>query len=1763
MTKNRFLKKLLATTAVVGTLAAGAMEAQATGIVRPSTGNTGLATATSALDRTQVAGAPNGAIANADFAVYGGGAYPAAYAAAPVQGIRFDAVRTVAADLINANIGFVDTSAFAGGVWTVTQNFYLGSIGDNGTNHAASAAINVATGRGFTLTGRGATATENTDNGGAVGAGAIAANRYVSATGVGLLGPVVLTGTGFVTVNALNNAVTVINDTIAGNAGNNGILNVTTSGTFNNTIGGGGNYLRTINVGAGATATFNNATAAAALNFTSAATDASSMVFNTTTVAIDLTAGAGAGAIVVTGGVNTGAVVVSGTRAFTAGAVGAAPAGQRVLTVADTRNGAAVASTYGAIFSVNDVTIDHSGGAASLAIILAGADSSAGSIVVKNNAGNITLGGAFAAKNAVTIIGTGASQIVGGNNNITATTGDIVVTSGTGGIAALGALTALAGNTKLTAGNAAGFTATVVKTGTLTFDATATGKAANATFQFGGANTALSADTGLVLKSDSTNTKGIDLTIVNGATQYIGDINLVGATKLSTIDFTNTGSNAVYIGDVGSADARFLSAKLSAAGNGIVPIVDGSDVYINTFTAYNGLSTLILGNGATIYGDIASNAAAGNGILQLQSVPVKTVDATGAVIITPLGNTVVDASITGNVGLGNAIANIDFSRAAAGSSLTVGADVAAANDVTIATKAVTFSATAGAVGTLQMTGGKNHILNLTGGNIAAANIAQGAISSDTANKFTITGGNIGAIGGGAPWTQNSIQSISAGNAANVVFSNGDIYTQALVMKAGSTLTLGDNAGGRTYLIGSLTDGVKITTDVAANNITTFASGTDLGNFASLVLANAGGSITFNDVKLSGANIDSAAAKSGTFTFAGTSVVTSAIGANGGVNTVLVAPAAANIAPNSAVTFNGNINSETGVTVNATNAAAVVKIAGNITGSTPANAGVTRVDANANTATVYFVNAANKPITISGDIAKTGGNSNFTAVNVGAGQVTVQNAKTVATNAITFTDNGNLILQNTGANVLNGIAITATVAKAGTLTTDTDITRAADIGTAALPVGAIAFSADKKFTTTANVYADLQTSAQATSTAAFNFAGGVNAADARTIQNVGTATNQFRTANIVFTAAGTATAGVINAVNSSLDTNNGAGGSTLNFLGSTGTLNLTNVTASDTLNLLDGGSIGAITTATAGKGIVNIKGNGTIAGTLGANNALEAVNIQGGSAAKVVKLSADIYGPVAHDASTLQLTTNSTINGTYVATNSTIALADYLLRVNGAGTFNGNIFISANLNQDVNNSDKSIGGQISLQNLTLTNATALNVKTTVKYDTRIALPTDNTKWSVLAVDNALSAADATKLLSILNLEVVSGNRFLNLTKSSDNKGVYVLTKRDFSALVNEVTAANDATGRASALAAQILANQGSLSGSALSAFTDWGYLDDATEASNRLTSTPETPQVAGLAATNIMSAVSARATSVGSSPVGVIADLGNDLGASAGDEATKMGAWISGFAGTGNQGARKGTSGFKAKTYGGVVGFDTAFNDAMVVGVAAGMADVKVKYKNSKSGDKTTAKTYVFSVYGTYDFGNSWVGQASAMLGNGTVKNNALRVTSAGYQTATGKFDTVTGGGELLGGYKFVVSETSSVTPLAGLGYTRTSENGYTETGTTAQNLKISERSSDKLEGILGLRASTQIEADGMIVTPEAHGFMNYDFKAKAPKATATLDGLNGALPSGVAKPARASYNLGAGVMITSDMVQYGVSYDSQISDKYFGHQGTLKVRVSF
>ncbi len=288
------------------------------------------------------------------------------------------------------------------------------------------------------------------------------------------------------------------------------------------------------------------------------------------------------------------------------------------------------------------------------------------------------------------------------------------------------------------------------------------------------------------------------------------------------------------------------------------------------------------------------------------------------------------------------------------------------------------------------------------------------------------------------------------------------------------------------------------------------------------------------------------------------------------------------------------------------------------------------------------------------------------------------------------------------------------------------------------------------------------------------------------------------------------------------------------------------------------------------------------------------------------------------------------------------------------------------------------------------------------------------------------------------------------------------------------------------------------------------------------------------------------------------------GIAAGDEGARFGAWVSPFFGKTTQKERKGAAGYKSDSYGASFGFDTRANEDMIIGAAVTVANNEMKHKNFKSGDKTKINSMMFSVYGMQQITDSWFAHGVATFGSNDVKNSEKRVaTATTYDIVSGKYNSMSFNGEAMFGYNFL-TEQVTLTPMAGLRYSRVNDGGYKETGSTqGQNLDVNTKASNKLEIVAGARvAGGTFDMNGMTVTPEIHGFVNHDIIGKNPKQTLGLAGTNG-LQAKSNKPVKTTFNVGLGVNVAYNMMEYGAGYDAEIATKRLGHQGTLKLRVNF
>jgi len=308
------------------------------------------------------------------------------------------------------------------------------------------------------------------------------------------------------------------------------------------------------------------------------------------------------------------------------------------------------------------------------------------------------------------------------------------------------------------------------------------------------------------------------------------------------------------------------------------------------------------------------------------------------------------------------------------------------------------------------------------------------------------------------------------------------------------------------------------------------------------------------------------------------------------------------------------------------------------------------------------------------------------------------------------------------------------------------------------------------------------------------------------------------------------------------------------------------------------------------------------------------------------------------------------------------------------------------------------------------------------------------------------------------------------------------------------------------------------------------------------------------------------SSPSSSPSGTT----NVEGVNSGDEAISVpvGLWSVGFGGTGIQRPLQGASGYKSKMYGAALGMDAKFNENLLAGIALTYADIDVLHRNAKKGDSTQAPTLVASLYGVYDFGNNWFTRGIASYSKSRITDKEKRpvtrntVTGAiGYSVAEGVYNSNSFTAELGGGYRFALNDSVSMTPSAALSYSYFNDGGYTETGAGNANKQINKKTYNQFAGVLGANIVTSQLVGGNVITPELHAYVRQNLSGKNPTVVSKFVGSAEAFSSKY-KPAKTSYTLGGSVTIRSGITDFGVGYDTQLSKKYIGQQGTLKVRVN-
>ena len=1204
-------------------------------------------------------------------------------------------------------------------------------------------------------------------------------------------------------------------------------------------------------------------------------------------------------------------------------------------------------------------------------------------------------------------------------------------------------------------------------------------------------------------------TGNIDFTNKNGTFTIADGKNITGkvsAVNVGTLKFKGT---TTLTGDVGTAGSRVALLDFNfAVVNKTVTldgIINATDLKFNT-------------NAGTVIAqkDVSGNLDFNNfdGIFALPTNGTFTggaVDGSG----NNKGTLRVDGNTTfkGKIGDGNPIDKVLYTGA-----YTLTVDSNAAAGLIKANNGVDFDSKDA---TLKITGNFDQSIESAIVNATGATIVLDGIGANKDVTFKQTIGTAGAV-----LKTFKVGAGVASNNGNAITLQEDSYIASAEFAGLANLKLDKNGG--QFKIGSvqLVDNVvslqinKDATLVAGTNLTA-ANGSKLKELNFLGNYN----LTVSDGVDIAANAVTNGVNSGTLTFLGSSTFDAKVTNN------LVAVDAKAVIIGKKLTFVSDVNA-----TNITGGAGTLAFTANVTGAV--DAGV------AGQGTVQFVNTA--PLTVAGTF---GANAASAAIQFSGSDVTFTNNVNQAGNSFIFDSKNPTTVTLNNTTDFSNVAVTNSSA-AGTkhvivLTQAGDLAFNSVIASAANPIEVRLNTAATK----AQIAVDTKGAIITTLTKGTNEV--EFTVDGSAVYGIGTNTTNL--SKVTFSANGSTG-------DTFADTVDVIGTKTATFRGILASNDLRLLAAGSTATFTDGAVLNSkVSSITGGEGVANFTGSGTVnqeIGTVGAK--LKSVSFSSVNANAVVNLGANVSaGTITSDANTtLQLNKNLSLNGT--TSFSSLALGSNTLTANNPAGVSLTLTKTVQLTTTISGNGNAVtGGMIKNTPNSKADVTGLAAANITVDDLGLDVPEVSRTFTLLQNDGTYAAPTA-----FAGATVTGKAALTRWTGAFNPNGSFILTQRNEAVQVLSNDLGNNANAE-DKINAEILAKSGP-NVQELNKITNAAARKEYIE---RVVATNAEPAITDLTSTVVSDLgdhVFNLAGLQGNPPQERLVSA-SDSGVAAGDDPSRYGVWATPFYNKGRQKSRNNAAGYESATFGGMFGFDTKVNDNSIFGAAIALLNTDIKFKNFKSGDKTKADTVMFSVYGMQQFTNNIFAQAVVTFGSNRIDTDEKRITgNTTFQKAKGKYNSAAFGFEALGGYNYLADQMVSITPMAGLKYTRVNDDSYKETGTTTQNLSVHKKASNRLDLVGGVRvAGGTFDVVELAVTPEIHGFVNFDVLNKKQKVTLRLDGTNTPLAPKSGKQNRVRFNTGVGLNASYSYMEYGLGYDAYIANKYLAHQGTLKVRVNF
>jgi outer membrane autotransporter protein len=286
------------------------------------------------------------------------------------------------------------------------------------------------------------------------------------------------------------------------------------------------------------------------------------------------------------------------------------------------------------------------------------------------------------------------------------------------------------------------------------------------------------------------------------------------------------------------------------------------------------------------------------------------------------------------------------------------------------------------------------------------------------------------------------------------------------------------------------------------------------------------------------------------------------------------------------------------------------------------------------------------------------------------------------------------------------------------------------------------------------------------------------------------------------------------------------------------------------------------------------------------------------------------------------------------------------------------------------------------------------------------------------------------------------------------------------------------------------------------------------------------------------------------------------GFNAGGGAESNNIWMKPYASFGDQGTRKGVSGYDADTYGLALGADTRLNAHSIVGLSFSYADTDIDGKGAGR-SHSDISSYQKTAYADYTAKDWYVEGLVGYAYNDVDTSRNLTVTNS---KATGDTESGQYMLNINAGMPMTIGSGAYFTPTVGLNLTHVDNSDYTETGAGVLNLRVSPEDITIAKASLGGRLHTTVKNKDGTFTPEVRARILYDMAGDDGSSSNTFTGGGAAFSVKGLDVVEFSTNIGAGLAYTPSFdegMSLSINYDAELKENFTGHSANFTMNYAF